>query len=44
MIYALKSHGIYKTIDTEIVPKSNHKEETLFIVEGFLPHTNDMLN
>lgn len=36
-----KSHGVNNTLDTEIVPKSDHKEEEeeethILIVEGFL--------
>uniref|UniRef100_A0A3Q1GAV0 Muscle-specific beta 1 integrin binding protein 2 n=1 Tax=Acanthochromis polyacanthus TaxID=80966 RepID=A0A3Q1GAV0_9TELE len=37
-----KSHGINKTLDTEIVLKSDHKEKEethILIVEGFLLHT-----
>ncbi|XP_029284579.1 muscle-specific beta 1 integrin binding protein 2 isoform X2 [Cottoperca gobio] len=38
-----KSHGVNNTLDTEIVPKSDHneeKEEThILIVEGFLLYT-----
>ncbi|XP_051793263.1 nicotinamide riboside kinase 2-like [Acanthochromis polyacanthus] len=36
-----KSHCVNNTLDTEIVPKSNHKEEEthILIVEGFLLHT-----
>uniref|UniRef100_A0A3B4UBJ0 Muscle-specific beta 1 integrin binding protein 2 n=1 Tax=Seriola dumerili TaxID=41447 RepID=A0A3B4UBJ0_SERDU len=45
-----KSHGVNNTLDTEIVPKSDHKEEEthILIVEGFLLYTYgpliDMLN
>uniref|UniRef100_A0A3Q1CCQ5 Muscle-specific beta 1 integrin binding protein 2 n=1 Tax=Amphiprion ocellaris TaxID=80972 RepID=A0A3Q1CCQ5_AMPOC len=37
-----KSHGVNNTLDTEIVPKSDHKEEEethILIVEGFLLYT-----
>ncbi|XP_051802519.1 nicotinamide riboside kinase 2-like [Acanthochromis polyacanthus] len=37
-----KSHGVNNTLDTEIVLKSDHKEEEethILIVEGFLLHT-----
>lgn len=37
-----KSHGVNNTLDTEIVPKSEHKEEEethILIVEGFLLYT-----
>uniref|UniRef100_A0A3B5BJ09 Muscle-specific beta 1 integrin binding protein 2 n=1 Tax=Stegastes partitus TaxID=144197 RepID=A0A3B5BJ09_9TELE len=37
-----KSHGVNNTLDTEIVPKSNHKEEEethILVVEGFLLYT-----
>ncbi|XP_051815371.1 nicotinamide riboside kinase 2-like [Acanthochromis polyacanthus] len=38
-----KSHGVNNTLDTEMVPKSNHKEEEeethILIVEGFLLYT-----
>ncbi|XP_051793269.1 nicotinamide riboside kinase 2-like [Acanthochromis polyacanthus] len=35
-----KSHCVNNTLDTEIIPKSDHKEEThILIVEGFLLHT-----
>uniref|UniRef100_A0A3Q1EV67 Muscle-specific beta 1 integrin binding protein 2 n=1 Tax=Acanthochromis polyacanthus TaxID=80966 RepID=A0A3Q1EV67_9TELE len=36
-----KSHGVNNPLDTEIVPKSNHKEEEthILIVEGFLLYT-----
>ncbi|XP_051794607.1 nicotinamide riboside kinase 2-like [Acanthochromis polyacanthus] len=47
-----KSHGVNNTPDTEIVLKSDHKEEEeethILIVEGFLLHTDrplmDVLN
>ncbi|XP_051798926.1 nicotinamide riboside kinase 2-like [Acanthochromis polyacanthus] len=37
-----KSHGVNNTLDTEIIPKSDHKEEEethIRIVEGFLLYT-----
>ncbi|XP_041847225.1 muscle-specific beta 1 integrin binding protein 2 isoform X2 [Melanotaenia boesemani] len=36
-----KSHGVNNILDTEIVPKSDHKEEEthILIVEGFLLYT-----
>ena len=37
-----KSHGVNNTLDTEIIPKSDHKEEEethILIVEGFLLYT-----
>ncbi|XP_051816327.1 nicotinamide riboside kinase 2-like [Acanthochromis polyacanthus] len=37
-----KSRGVSNTLDTEIIPKSDHKEEEethILIVEGFLLHT-----
>ncbi|XP_030271277.1 muscle-specific beta 1 integrin binding protein 2 isoform X3 [Sparus aurata] len=37
-----KSHGVNNTLDDEIVPKSDHKEEEethILIVEGFLLYT-----
>ncbi|XP_045889070.1 muscle-specific beta 1 integrin binding protein 2 isoform X2 [Micropterus dolomieu] len=37
-----KSHGVNNTLDTEIVPKPEHKEEEethILIVEGFLLYT-----
>ncbi|XP_051797169.1 nicotinamide riboside kinase 2-like [Acanthochromis polyacanthus] len=37
-----KSHGVNNTLDTEMVPKSDHKEEEethILIVEGFLLYT-----
>lgn len=37
-----KSHGVNNTLDAEIVPKSDHKEEEethILIVEGFLLYT-----
>ncbi|XP_051814003.1 nicotinamide riboside kinase 2-like [Acanthochromis polyacanthus] len=37
-----KSHGVNNTLGTEIIPKSDHKEEEethILIVEGFLLHT-----
>ncbi|XP_051804758.1 nicotinamide riboside kinase 2-like [Acanthochromis polyacanthus] len=35
-----KSHGVNNTLDTELVPKSDHEEEThILIVEGFLLYT-----
>uniref|UniRef100_A0A3B4ZB07 Muscle-specific beta 1 integrin binding protein 2 n=1 Tax=Stegastes partitus TaxID=144197 RepID=A0A3B4ZB07_9TELE len=36
-----KSHGVNNTLDTEIVPKSDHKEEEthILIVKGFLLYT-----
>ncbi|XP_051813048.1 nicotinamide riboside kinase 2-like [Acanthochromis polyacanthus] len=37
-----KSHGVSNTLDTEMVLKSDHKEEEethILIVEGFLLHT-----
>uniref|UniRef100_A0A3Q1FIG4 Muscle-specific beta 1 integrin binding protein 2 n=1 Tax=Acanthochromis polyacanthus TaxID=80966 RepID=A0A3Q1FIG4_9TELE len=38
-----KSHGVNNTLDTEMVLKSNHKEEEethILIVEGFLLYTS----
>ncbi|XP_051804321.1 nicotinamide riboside kinase 2-like [Acanthochromis polyacanthus] len=47
----VKSHGVNNTLDTEIIPQSDHKDEEethILIVEGFLLHTYrplmDMLN
>ena len=37
-----KSHGVNNTLDTEIIEKSEHKEEEethILIVEGFLLYT-----
>ncbi|XP_051815728.1 nicotinamide riboside kinase 2-like [Acanthochromis polyacanthus] len=37
-----KSHSVNNTLDTEIIPKSNHKEEEeshILVVEGFLLYT-----
>lgn len=37
-----KSHGVNNTLDAEIAPKSDHKEEEethILIVEGFLLYT-----
>ncbi|XP_037553071.1 muscle-specific beta 1 integrin binding protein 2 isoform X1 [Nematolebias whitei] len=37
-----KSHGVNNTLDTEIIPKSDHKKEEethILIVEGFLLYT-----
>ncbi|XP_075333312.1 muscle-specific beta 1 integrin binding protein 2 isoform X2 [Odontesthes bonariensis] len=41
-----KSHGVNNTLDTEIVPKSDRKEEEethILIVEGFLLYTYEPL-
>ncbi|XP_034535854.1 muscle-specific beta 1 integrin binding protein 2 isoform X2 [Notolabrus celidotus] len=41
-----KSHGVNNTLDTEIVPKSDNKEEEethILIVEGFLLYTFEPL-
>ncbi len=38
-----KSHGVNNTLDSEIVPKSDHSEEEethILIVEGFLLYTH----
>uniref|UniRef100_A0A3Q3EG91 Uncharacterized protein n=1 Tax=Labrus bergylta TaxID=56723 RepID=A0A3Q3EG91_9LABR len=40
-----KSHGVNNSLDTEIVQKSDNKEEEthILIVEGFLPYTYVLL-
>uniref|UniRef100_A0A3B4XGZ3 Muscle-specific beta 1 integrin binding protein 2 n=1 Tax=Seriola lalandi dorsalis TaxID=1841481 RepID=A0A3B4XGZ3_SERLL len=39
-----KSHGVNISLDTEMVPKSERKEEThILIVEGFLLYTHGPL-